>query len=216
VPAASHGLVLSIRPDGVQEFWYDLDKAQEAFTSMHDAYRSTSQSGKLARAAKVKDPTGTVATSQRMKKATPTPTVTTTVTPTEGDTVDVAELRDRYVALNPAAKTWVDAKRAEALAAGRDFHLKDNYTQRRHGIMTGLVALAANGQDDDDTLRAVVRFTLSDDAMEWPTVPAGVAVGSLNHTEVELFATTCRLVAERLAVVEHTLDGPRLADGVAA
>jgi hypothetical protein len=178
VPAASHGLVLSIRPDGVQEFWYDLNKAQEAFASMHDAYRSTSQSGKLARAAKVKDPTGTVATSQRMKKATPAPAVTPTVAPTEGDTVDVAELRDRYVALDPAAKTWVDAKRAEALKAGCDFHLKDNYTQRRHGIMTGLVTLA-EVDAGDETLALLVE-------------PYAPTVYQLNHHTAQDFADACK------------------------
>lgn len=205
LPAATYGLVLSIRPDGVQEFWYDLEGARVAFQAMHAAYLSTSTSGKLARAAKVKDPTSTIETAKRKTKA--TPTVTTTVTPAEGDPVtDVDDIRTRYLALNPAARAWVDGKRAEALAAGCDFHLAGNYTQRRLTIMDGLCVLAVAEMDDDDAVRALVRFATTDNAHP----SAGAAVGSMNAVQADTFANAARLLTGGLVGLLSTEDGPKL------
>ena len=209
LPAATYGLVLSIRPDGVQEYWYDLTGAKLAFDLMKAAYQSTSHSGKVARASKVKDPTSTIETAKRKTKA--TPTVAATVAPAEGDPVaDVDDIRARYVALSAPARAWVDNKRAEALAAGVDFHLAGNYTQRRLTIMDGLCVLAAAEMDDDDAVRALVRFATTDDACEWPTIPAGAAVGTMGAAEAETFASAARLLAGGLVGLELALDGARL------
>jgi hypothetical protein len=191
LPPATYGLVLSIRPDGVEEFWYDLEGAQAAFDCMLHAHRFTSISGKHARAAKMKDPTSVQETAKRKTKA--KPAAVATVTPDEGGPVaTVDDLRFAYKALEPAARTWVDAKRAEALAAHVDFHLSGGYTERRAGITSGLVTLAAHEADDDDSLRAIVKFVTDQDGAEFPNVPAGAAVGTLGAAEATLFAATCR------------------------
>jgi hypothetical protein len=200
LPPATYGLVLSIRPDGVEEFWYDLEDARAAFSMMKQAHTMTSSSGKLARAAKIKDPTSVQESAKRKTKAKDfgstldsQASAKARQTPDEGEPVtSVDDLRFAYKALEPAARTWVDAKRAESLAAHVDFHLSGGYTERRAGITSGLVTLAAHEADDDDSLRAIVRFVTDEDAAEWPTIPAGAAVGTLGAEEATLFAATCR------------------------
>lgn len=122
------------------------------------------------------------------------PTTTVTVAPDEGDTLpDVDDLRARYMALEPTGRAWVDAMRAQAVTGRVDFHLSGGYTRRRASITDGLVTLAVADACDDDTLQALVRFVTADDACQWPTTPAGVAVGSLGATEAAAFADACRL-----------------------
>jgi len=192
IPAASYGLVLSIRPDGVAEYWYDLDRAQDAFAEMHRAYQATSDSGKAARAAKLKDPTSTIETAKRKTK--PTPTATATVTPAEGDPVtDVDDIRTRYLALSEVARAWVDGKRAEALSAGVDFHLAGCYTQRRLAIMDGLCVLAVAGATDDDLTIILEPYAV-------PTV------GHLDHTQADDFAAICTRYAGTPATTAQVAD----------
>jgi hypothetical protein len=200
LPAASYGLVLSLRPDGVEEFWYDLAGASEAFAWMKDAHSATSTSGKIARAAKVADPTTVQETAKRRKKAAPA-TPPPRIAPDEGRTgVNVDSLRDKYKALDPAARSWVEAKRAEAQAAGVDFHLATP-TERRAWIMSALCNLAAAEVDDDDTVKAICRFVTSDDACEWPTVTAGHAVGSLDVVQAKAFRDAALVFAAGMGVL---------------
>jgi hypothetical protein len=56
IPAAEYGMVLSIRPDGVQEFWYDLTGAKRSFGYLLAGYHSGKDGAKIARAAKVPAP----------------------------------------------------------------------------------------------------------------------------------------------------------------
>jgi hypothetical protein len=147
--------------------------------------------------------------------------VAATVVPDEGATVGkddakVTAVRDAYVALDVAAKSWVDNLRAEALGAGCDFHLAGNYTTRRLSIMAGLVALAGAGKDRDDLVRAIVRFAVDDDVVEWLATPAGAAVGLCDHAQAALFEATALLAAQGLVVETLTLDGPRLEELEAA
>jgi hypothetical protein len=210
LPAATYGLVLSLRPDGVEEFWYDLAGASEAFAWMKDAHSATSTSGKLARAAKVKDPTGIQETAKRRKKAAPaTPPPRTA--PDEGRTgVNVDSLRDKYKALRPAASAWVNMKRGEAQAAGVDFHLSTP-TERRAWIMSALCNLAAAEVDDDDTVKAIARHVTSDDACEWPSVTAGHAVGSLDVVQAKAFRDTALVFAAGMGVLEFDDLGAKVA-----
>jgi hypothetical protein len=210
LPAASYGLVLSLRPDGVEEFWYDLAIARSAFRAMHEAHTLTSISGKEARAAKVKDPTGVQETAKRRKKATPeAPTPRTA--PDEGRTgVNVDSLRDKYKALDPAARSWVEAKRAEAQAAGVDFHLSTP-TERRAWITSALCNLAAAEVDDDDTVKAIARHVTGDDACEWPSVTAGHAVGSLDVVQAKAFRDTALVFAAGMGVLEFDELGAKVA-----
>jgi hypothetical protein len=221
LPAASYGLVLSLRPDGVEEFWYDLAYARDAFNDMHDAYRHASSSGKTARAAKVADPTTVQETAKRRKKAAPA-TPPPRIAPDEGRTgVNVDSLRDKYKALDPAARSWVEAKRAEAQAAGVDFHLS-TATERRAWIMSALCNLAAAEVDDDDTVKAICRFVTSDDAREyftgtmsfliqWPAVTAGHAVGSLDVVQAKAFRDTALVFAAGMGVLEFDDLGAKVA-----
>ena len=147
--------------------------------------------------------------------------VEATVAPDEGGAVGkdddkVAAIRDAYVGLDPAGRSWVDGLRAEALAAGLDFHLAGNYTTRRLSIMAGLVALASAGKDRDDLVRAIVRFAVDDDVVEWLATPAGAAVGLCDHAQAALFEATALLAAQGLVVETLTLDGPKLEELEAA
>jgi len=147
--------------------------------------------------------------------------VAATVVPDEGATVGkddakVTAVREAYQALDVAAKSWVDELRAQALGAGVDFHLAGNYTTRRLSIMAGLVALAGAGKDRDDLVRAIVRFAVADDVVEWLATPAGAAVGLCDHAQAALFEATALLAAQGLVVETLTLDGPRLEELEAA
>jgi hypothetical protein len=194
----------------VEEFWYDLAGASEAFAWMKDAHSATSTSGKLARAAKVKDPTGIQETAKRRKKAAPaTPPPRTA--PDEGRTgVNVDSLRDKYKALRPAASAWVNMKRGEAQAAGVDFHLSTP-TERRAWIMSALCNLAAAEVDDDDTVKAIARHVTGDDACEWPSVTAGHAVGSLDVVQAKAFRDTALVFAAGMGVLEFDDLGAKVA-----
>lgn len=147
--------------------------------------------------------------------------VAATVVPDEGgvvgkDDAKVTAVRDAYVGLDVAAKSWVDGLRAQALGAGVDFHLAGCYTVRRLSIMAGLVALAGAGKDRDDLVRAIVRFAVDDDVVEWLATPAGAAVGLCDHAQAALFEATALLAAQGLVVETLTLDGPRLEELEAA
>ncbi len=210
LPAASYGLVLSLRPDGVEEFWYDLALARESFNYMHRAYQRISDSGKRARAAKVKDPTGIQETAKRRKKAAPAEPPPTRTAPDEGRTgVNVDSLRDKYKALDPAARSWVEAKEAEARTAGVTFHLSTP-TERRAWIMSALMSLAV-AELDDDTVKAIARHVTGDDACEWATVTAGHAVGSLDAVQAKAFRDLALVFASGMGVLEFDDLGAKVA-----
>lgn len=213
LPAATYGLVLSIRPDGVAEYWYELDKAREAFAEMHHAYRATSQSGKLARAAKVKDPTSVAETAKRMPKMT-TPTVAATVTPDEGAELDkddpaVVAVRTPYKVLRDAKRDgWINDLRLDAQHAHADFHLSEKLTMRRARIMAGLIALAEADCADDDVVKALVRLVTGEDAMQWPTITAGAAVGALSAVDAAMFVEAATAFVAGRYHLELTCFGP--------
>ncbi len=56
IPPAEFGMVLSIEPDGVEEFWYDIDGAKRAFRCLFAGYHSGKEGAKIARAAKMPAP----------------------------------------------------------------------------------------------------------------------------------------------------------------
>jgi hypothetical protein len=217
VPDAEHGLVLSIRPDGVQEFWYDLGKAREAWGEMFDAHRKVSDYGKLARAAKLK--TAPVARGDGMDKPKAKPrrieplsTPTTPTPPDEGPEATeqvVAPFRERYQA--SGAKAWIGELEREALQAQCSFHLSGAKTLRRLRIMDGLVALFTADAADEDLVKALVRHVTDDDAMSWPTISAGAAVGSLSAVQAAAFVAACEAFVSGSYVLVAELTGPRLA-----
>ena len=56
IPPAEYGMVLSIKPDSVEEFWYDIEEAKRAFRCLFAGYHSGKEGAKIARAAKVPAP----------------------------------------------------------------------------------------------------------------------------------------------------------------
>ncbi len=52
IPPAEFGMVLSIKPDGVEEFWYDINEAKRAFRCLFAGYHSGKEGAKIARAAR--------------------------------------------------------------------------------------------------------------------------------------------------------------------
>lgn len=137
-------------------------------------------------------------------------TVAVTVAPDEGPTVDLDALRARYKAADEAHLRWIAGIRAEAVAAGVDIHLADHPTMRRARIMDGLLTLVEAECHDDDAVRALVREATGDDAVEWPTVAVGVAVGSMGAAEADAFAAACQMfVLGRFGLLVEA-DGPRL------
>lgn len=208
LPAVDHGVVLSIRPDGVEEHWYGMDAAKFAFAELHVAHLTGKDAEKHARAAKCNAPDAPATPKRTSKKNFPTPPAPPRPTPAEGPDVDVDALRVRYTALDAAAVTWIGNLYAEAETAGVGFHLKGKPTARRARIVDGLVTLAEAESDDTDVVRALVRLALGDDAAEWPTVPAGAAVGMLGATDAATFAAACTAFVGGGYHLEIRLDGP--------
>jgi hypothetical protein len=105
IPAAEFGLVVSIRPDGVEEFWYDLAGAKRSFGYLLAGYHSGKDGAKIARAAKVPAPDAPAKVSKAKKAAT-----VETVTATD-DTRDNLLRRCRKVAeLSPQGAEWLKAE----------------------------------------------------------------------------------------------------------
>lgn len=209
LPQLAGGLVVSIKPDGYKVYPIDLAAAWNHWEAMH-AWWVARRSETLS-IGKPWAPKKTRPAAKHEEKAAITP-VAPRPTPDEGPTVAVDALRDRYVALSAVARTWVDAKRDEAVKAGVDFHLSGCYTSRRKSIMDGLVLLAEAEADDDDALRALVRAVVKDDLVEWPSVAPGAVVGSLSATEASAFASLCDLFVGGRYGLESRLDGPVLVE----
>jgi len=211
LPDVSFGLVLSIKPDGVEEFWYDLEPAAESFAQMHKAYVDKSNSGKTARKAKAKDPTTIVASQGRKKAATPVASVT--VTPDEGPDVDITATRTAYQALTQEGRVWIGTLWDQARKGGCDFQLtKEIHTMRRARIYEGLIDLAEGDACDADAVKALCRLVTDDEALMWPTVPAGVAVGSLGATQAAAFVVACALFIAGRYAWDFTTEPPRLVE----
>jgi hypothetical protein len=146
------------------------------------------------------------------KALSPAPSPSVAARPEEGSTVDVAALRERYVALDAASVSWVGEITTQALQAGLPIHLKDNLTARRARILDGLVTLAEGDADDDDAVRALCRHILDDDAVEWPTVPVGAVVGRLSATTAATFAAAAEMFVAGRYGLTFQLDGPTLSE----
>lgn len=140
--------------------------------------------------------------------ATTPATVAVAVAPDEGPDVDLEALRGRYKAAAEGHRAWVDGIRAEALAAGADIHLKDHPTMRRARILDGLLTLCEAESHDDDVVRALVRHVTGADAVQWPTVTVGAAVGMMTAREASDFAAACELFTLGRFALVHQLDGP--------
>jgi hypothetical protein len=102
--------------------------------------------------------------------------------PTEGATAPaetVVHLRHAYEALDPAARSWVQAIGTAAHEAGVTFRLGGEgamVTTRRVTIMTTLITLARAGYDSDDAIRGLLE-ELHGDVAQFGNVTVGHLVG---------------------------------------
>jgi hypothetical protein len=130
--------------------------------------------------------------------------------PHDGPEVPVDALRDRYKALDAAAVSWIGNIQTQAQQAGVSFHLAGAYYARRARLLDGLLILAEHEVDDDDAVRAIVRHVTKDEAVEWPSIPVGTAVGSLSAVEAAEFVAACELFVVGSYGLAMSLAGPEL------
>lgn len=101
-------------------------------------------------------------------------------------------LQAQYLALDPTAKSWVDGLREQAIHAGCDFHSgKGKRYVRRFELLRALIGLAGSGFDNDTEARNLAYSVVNDDAMHWPAITAGHAIGSLDAEQAAAFARLC-------------------------
>ena len=106
IPAAEYGLVLSIRPDGVEEYWYDLAGAKRSFGYLLAGYHSGKDGAKIARAAKVPAPDAPAKVGKAKKAVVAVETVNAA-----DATRDNLLRRCRKVAeMSPAGAEWLKAE----------------------------------------------------------------------------------------------------------
>jgi hypothetical protein len=217
IPKFDGGIIVSIKPDGVRVYPVDLDRARAHWERLHawwcarrDERDPIGKPWAPGKAPKVAKPTRPDPHANAKSLGVAPPPVAVTVAPDEGPTVDLDALRARYKAAPEEHLRWIAGIRAQAVAAGVDIHLADHPTMRRARIMDGLLTLVEAECHDDDAVRALVREATGDDAVEWPTVAVGVAVGSMGAAEADAFRTACEMfVTDRYRLLIEA-DGPRL------
>jgi hypothetical protein len=106
---------------------------------------------------------------------------------------DLEDLRQDFDELAPELQAWIRGVAEQANAAKVSISVNAKPTQRRHAIVTGLVAIAPHG--DDELLRALVALTRDDDQFTDPNLTAGSAVCSLSATEAAAFSALCEQYA---------------------
>jgi len=139
--------------------------------------------------------------------------VTVTVTPDEGPDVDVTATRAAYQWLTQEGRVWIGTLWDQARKGGCDFQLtKEIHTMRRARIYDGLIDLAEGDACDADAVKALCRLVTDDEALMWPTVPAGVAVGSLGATQAAAFVVACDLFIAGRYAWDFTIHPARLVE----
>lgn len=108
-----------------------------------------------------------------------------------------AALQARYSDLDPASRAWINALREQAVHAGVDFHSGGGKRYlRRFEILRGLIHLAAaEGFDNDEQARNLAYSVTLDEALHWPAITAGHAIGSLDAAQAATFAQLCEYAA---------------------
>lgn len=133
----------------------------------------------------------TVRTTRTASKAWLTPHTTNR---TEGDSIDLgahfAALETEYRKLPDTARLWIGRLINESMTAGVSFRFKaaaGERSVRRWWIARALVTLAAAGEADDDTLRALLSPLIGPPALD-PALTTGHVVGTVNATQAEQLA----------------------------
>lgn len=119
---------------------------------------------------------------------------------------ELAVLQREYGALDADGRAWITALTDQAMRAGVSFHLSSTKTVRRFEIVRALVLLAQQGLTDDQVVRDLLEPIIGDPA-QFPSVPVGHLVGSLDASEAAKFAG---LVDGRFAISFTTNGKPTL------
>lgn len=111
--------------------------------------------------------------------------------PADGDDVDdaaVAELRERFAAMDETDKTTTKRWVLEGARAGRDWNMaRHRESQRRYAVSAAAVELAPWGDSDgDDAARALIATVIGEDACQ--RHPVGALLGVLTIEEAETLA----------------------------
>ena len=115
-----------------------------------------------------------------------------------------------YQALPAALQGWFHATSTEAQQAAVPFNAHRNRTARRFHLYRGLLLILSNFTDTDelaDVVRGLAHYVLGD-AVLFPSVTVGHAVGAMDADEAFRFANSCDLyTAGRMAA---DVTGPHL------
>jgi hypothetical protein len=128
--------------------------------------------------------------------------------PSEGDDLNGDEFAAQWTALIAQAgklkaadvaahATWL-GWREQAVHAGVDYHSgSGKRSVRRFEILRGTLLLAGSDFAGDDMVKNLVVSVTDDDAVLWPVITAGHALGSLDHVQAAAFAE----------LVDHAING---------
>ncbi len=113
--------------------------------------------------------------------------------PDEGDEVNPLELstwKESFATLDAAAKTWISGLVNAAQRNLVSFHMGQDApkSQRRIGILAGLIRIVRAGEDNDDMLRRLIATTVDADWPLFANVEPGHALGALGADEAQVFA----------------------------
>jgi hypothetical protein len=125
--------------------------------------------------------------SRRPEPEAPTPSAVLRRPIDEGDKVDeitMGVLRVAYANCDPDHRKWIGALWNDA-TGNADFHLKGHPTVRRFELVRALVA---HTDHDEEYLRHIIAHVVGQDYALFPTIPLGMAVGSMSVDEAKRFA----------------------------
>ena len=126
--------------------------------------------------------------------------------PDEGDDVTdaaVEELKLRYAALDPAARSWVEGIVGEAKRRNLDMRLRDHPTSRRWHLLAGLVTLA-DGYDNDDAVRGILAPIIGAELADSKSFSLGQLVGCCSAPDASRFRDVAVCLAEGSASMVFT------------
>lgn len=118
-----------------------------------------------------------------------------------------ALLAEQHIALDPAAKAWFADLVSGAMRNRCSFHARQAQTLRRFEIIRGLLALAIAGLEDHELVRYLVEAATGCDAVQFPCVHPGHAVGSMDAAEAARFAQLATGVVDGSLALTFTDDG---------
>lgn len=123
----------------------------------------------------------------------------------EGNNVDIADLAERFAAINPDARAHIKALAVEAARAGYPFSVSQRPSVRRYHIGQALVTIYTDTELDPpqaaELIRCFIAHITGDDATQRSAIPLGAVIGALSVADAYRFATLAdTFTAGRLAL----------------